>query len=129
MKFLFFCIKEKNCFYGDEEAELRGICGIFQTIARITFQSGEIFDINEYLYTGQTTGIDVGQESKLTGFITVLDTEVGEIDTPNGKVVFVEFIGATDAELLALKNKKITVKELYEKLGTDVTDYKRSSLV
>ena len=124
-----FTMKLKKDFYGNEKEELRGICGILQSIARITFQSGEIFDINEYLYTGQTTGIDVGQESKLTGFITVLDTEVGEIDTPNGKVVFVEFIGATDAELLALKNKKITVKELYEKLGTDVTDYKRSSLV
>ena len=124
-----FTMKLKKDFYGDEEAELRGICGIFQTIARITFQSGEIFDINEYLYTGQTTGMDVGQESELTGFITVLDTEVGEIDTPNGKVVFVEFVGATDAELLALKDKKITVKELYEKLGTDVTDYKRTSLI
>ena len=124
-----FTMKLKKDFYGDEEDELRGICGILQSIARITFQSGEIFDINEYLYTGQTTGMDVGQESELTGFITVLDTEVGEIDTPNGKVVFVEFIGATDAELLALKDKKITVKELYEKLGTDVTDYKRTSLI
>ena len=124
-----FTMKLKKDFYGDEEAELRGICGIFQTIARITFQSGEIFDINEYLYTGQTTGMDVGQESELTGFITVLDTEVGEIDTPNGKVVFVEFVGATDAELLALKDKKITVKELYEKLGTDVTNYKRASVI
>lgn len=85
--------------------------------------------MNEYLYTGQTDGMDVGQESELTGFITVLDTDAGEIQTPNGKVVFVEFIGATDAELIAIREKKMTVKELYEKMGTDVTDYKRESLV
>ena len=124
-----FTMKVKKDFYGDEEEELRGICGILQSIARITFQSGEIFDVNEYLYTGQTDGMDVGQESELTGFITVLDTDAGEIQTPNGKVVFVEFIGATDAELIAIREKKMTVKELYEKMGTDVTDYKRESLV
>lgn len=124
-----FTMKVKKDFYGDEEEELRGICGILQSIARITFQSGEIFDVNEYLYTGQTDGMDVGQESELTGFITVLDADAGEIQTPNGKVVFVEFIGATDAELIAIREKKMTVKELYEKMGTDVTDYKRASLV
>lgn len=124
-----FTLRLKKGFSDDEEAEIRCICGVFQSIAKITFNSGEIFNPYEYLYTGQTTGIDVCRQSQLTGFITVPDTVVSAIDTPNGKVDFVEFIGATDAELIKLKNKELTVKELYEKLGSDITDYSRKSII
>ena len=37
--------------------------------------------------------------------------------------------GVTDAELIKIKNHEMTVKELYEKLGTDVTNYERTSIV
>lgn len=125
-----FTLKLKKGCYEDEDAEIRGLCGIFQSIARMTFNSGEIFDVYEYLYTGQTEGMDVEQKSKITGFITIPDEKAGgEILTPNGKVTFVQFIGATDAELTKIKNKEMTVKELYDKLGTDLTDYRRDSVV
>ena len=65
----------------------------------------------------------------MQGFITILDTSFNTIDTPNGKVKFVEFIGVTDDELMAIRKKEISVKELYEKLGSDVTDYSRESLL
>ena len=45
-----------------------------------------------------------------------------------GKVDFVEFIGATDLELIALKNKELDVKSLYEKIGSDITNYNRKSV-
>lgn len=32
-------------------------------------------------------------------------------------------------ELLAIQNKQIKAKDLYEKLGSDVTDYNRDSVV
>ena len=73
--------------------------------------------------------MDVQQKSAITGFITVPETKLPGIDTPNGKVLFVEFIGMTDAELLKIKNKECTVEEMYQKLGSDVTDYERSSIV
>ena len=104
-----FTIKLKKAGLADENAEIRTICGIFQSLARLTFQNGEIFQPNEYIYTGQALGMDNRQQSALTGFITVLD-EAGEIMTPNGKVQFVKLIGTTDAELKALYNKEITVK-------------------
>ena len=120
---------KKNC-YEDEEGEIRCICGILQSIARITFQSGEIFDTYEYLYTGQKEGMDSTQQSLITGFITIPDEMAGgEIDTPNGKVTFVEFIGVTDAEITKVKDKELTVKELYGMLGSDLTDYSRKSVV
>ncbi len=101
---------KKNCCE-DEEAEIRCVCGNFQNL----------------IYTGQKNGIDVRQMSALTGFITVPDTLVRGIDTPNGHVDFVEFIGATDAELLKIQSKETTVRELFEKIG-DMTDYSRKSL-
>ena len=103
------------------------MCGILQSLARLTFNRGEIFQPNEYIYTGQTTGMDPEGKSLITGFITKLD-KLGEIESPNGKLQFVELIGVTDNELKAIIDKKITVDELYEKLGCEYTDYARKSL-
>ena len=83
----------------------------------------------EYLYTGQTQGIDVEMKSNITGFITIPDNELNPINSPNGKVTFVEFIGATDSELIALKNKELDVKSLYEKIGSDIINYSRKSVI
>lgn len=124
-----FTIKLKKDKYEDEEAEIRCICGILQSIARITFNNGELFKVYEYLYTGQKEGIDVNMKSNITGFITIPDKDIKPIITKNGKVEFVEFIGVTDSELQALINKKIDVKSLYNKIGSDITDYNRNSVI
>lgn len=123
-----FTLKLKKAGLADEDAEIKTVCGIFQTLARLSFQNGEIFQHDEYIYTGQTMGMDNRQLSKLTGFITAWD-EAGEIVTPNGKVQFVKLIGATDTELKALYNKEITVPEIAEKIGSDLTDYMRDSVL
>ncbi len=124
-----FTLKLKKDNYENEEEELKCICGILQTIARMTFSNGEIFRAFEYLYTGQTQGIDTQMKSNITGFITVPEKCVEMIETPNGKLNFVEFIGVTNSELIAIREKKITVIELYEKLGTDVTNYNRQEVI
>ena len=124
-----FTFKLKKDNYEDEEAEIKCICGILQSIARITFTEGELFKSYEYLYTGQTEGIDVKMQSNITGFITIPDKDIKSIVTPNGKVDFVEFIGVTNNELIALKDKQITVKELYNKIGSDITSYNRKSVI
>ena len=123
-----FTFKLKKDNYEDEEAEIKCICGILQSIARITFTKGEVFGPYEYLYTGQTQGIDTKMQSNITGFITIPDKEFQSISTPNGKVDFVEFIGATDSELIALRNQETDVKSLYEEIGSDVTSYSRKSV-
>lgn len=124
-----FTFKLKKDCYTDEEQEIQCICGLLQQIAQITFTSGEIFNAYEYLYTGQTEGIDSRQISNITGFITIPDTNFSTLDTENGRVDFVEFIGVTNDELLALKNKELDVKTLYDKLDSDVTDYTRKSVI
>ncbi len=124
-----FTMKLKKDTSADEEAEIRCVCGILQSLARLTFTKGEVFLPNEYIYTRQTEGVDADRLSNITGFITVAEPKVPEIRTPNGIVVFVELIGATDAELRAVYDKQLRVNELYEKLGSDVTDYHRQSVV
>jgi len=120
-------VKLKKDGLEDEETSIGGMCGILQSLARLTYNEGEIFQPDEYIYTGQTTGMDPTGESLITGFITQLD-KLGEIETPNGKVQFVELIGVTDAELKAVIDKKLRVKELFERLGSEYTDYKRENL-
>ncbi|MBO4627149.1 MAG: suppressor of fused domain protein [Lachnospiraceae bacterium] len=112
----------------DPEAEIRNICSILQTVARITFTKNECFFPNEFIYTGQTAGMDSKQQSLLTGFIVVKDPTVETLETFNGRVEFRELVGMTDAELKTLKSHD-SVAEIYEKLGTDVTDWKRASIV
>ena len=121
-------MKLKKYQFEDEEAELKCICGILQMIARITFTKDELFAPYEYIYTGQTEGIDAYRKSNLTGFITVPDPTVSAIDTENGRVEFLELIGMTDAELKTLSSHA-SVEELYKKYGTDLTDYHRESIV
>lgn len=127
MEFTFKLKKDNSWEEQDEEDEIRSVYGILQSIAKITFTQGEVFKAYEYLYSGQTGGIDAGGKSNITGFITIPDRRFQSIDSPNGKVDFVEFIGVTNDELLALRNKKTDVRGLYEKIGLDVTSYSRES--
>lgn len=124
-----FTFKLKKDNYENEESEIRGICSWLQQIASASYTNGEIFNVYEYLYTAKDDGIDSRKKSNLTGFITIPDTDFKSIDTENGKVDFVEFIGVTNDELLALKNKELSVEELYKKLQSDVTDYNRKSVL
>lgn len=122
-----FTMKLRKAGLEDVHAELHCAAGILQDLAKLTFEKGEQFYPNEYIYTGQTTGMDMRQVSKLTGFITAWD-EAGTIETPNGKVDFVQLIGATDPELRAVMDGTLRVAELAGRLG-GWTDYTRDSTV
>ena len=124
-----FTFKLKKDNSENEELEIKCVCGILQSLARITFTQGEIFKSFEYVYTGQTAGIDAKQKSNITRFITILDSSVDSIETKKGKVDFVEFIGVTNEEIKAVHDKTLTVSELYERLKTDVTSYNRQSVI
>lgn len=123
-----FTVKLKKYPGMDEEEEIKGIVGILQELARITFRNGEVFQPYEFIYTGQKQGMDTQQKSKITGFITVPEPMLEKINTPNGEVQFVELVGATDFELQAILQRQLRVKGLYKMLGSDWTDYQRQSV-
>ena len=120
-------MKLKKADFADEELELKNVVGILQTIARITVRENELFGPYEFIATGQEEGMDTEQASVLTGLITVPDSLARSLDTPNGSVNFLSLIGVSNPELKTLSTHD-SVKDLYRKLGTDVTDYKRASL-
>lgn len=123
-----FTLKLRKHGLTNEEAEIRGICGILQALARMTFEHGEIFQPYEYIYTGQKEGMDAEAISAITGFITALD-ELGTIDTPNGKVTFVQLIGMQDKELKTILDKRYQVRDLLAMLPDTLTDYTRKSIL
>ena len=51
----------------------------------------------------QTVGIDIQQKSKLTGFLTASDNLAKPLDTPHGKVQFLQAVGITAKELEMLR--------------------------
>lgn len=119
MEFTFKLKKDKSI----TDEFLKEICSILQDVARITFTEGELFKEYEY--------IDFGEKlfnSSISGFITVKDPDAKSINTPNGRVSFILFIGVTEDEITSIKNGKITVRDLYPKIG-DITDLKRKSSV
>lgn len=119
---------KKASLDGMDEDEIKCMVGIMQSMGRYCYERNTIFQPEEYIYTRQEQGIDSRAISNITGFVTVLD-EAGEIDTPHGKVQFVQLVGMTDAELKAIFEKRATVAELLGKLGHTLTDYKRESLL
>jgi hypothetical protein len=106
------------------ETEILGICGILQSLARYVFESKKCIAPYEYIYSGQTVGIDPKGSCKLTGFATLPD-DAGIIDTANGKVEFVCVVGMTDRELRSIVDKERTTKEVMDMYGSDLTDYSR----
>ena len=67
--------------------------------------------------------------SNITGFITIPEPKIEKIDTPNGAVDFVEFIGVTNEELLTVKGKGPLRTRTLPTIGTDITSYHRDSII
>ncbi len=119
----------------EERKELLNIALLLQNFAKYIIQESSIVKPCEdtYLVKGSSSkkniGIDIAGTSNIVAFITVPDKDLQSLDTPYGRVDFITLIGITKKELQALRNRKITEKELYEKLGTDVTSYTRKSVI
>ena len=119
----------------EERKELLYIALLLQKFAKYIIQENSIVKPYEdtYLVKGsslrKSIGIDIAGTSNIVAFITVPDKDLQSLDTPYGRVDFIALIGITKKELQAIRNRKITEKELYEKIGTDVTSYHRKSVI
>ena len=71
-----------------------------------------------------------GNNGDNSEIITVGPTpDAGIVETPHGWVKFTELIGVTEAELEGIKNDWITVPQLFQALGTELTMYDRISMM
>lgn len=119
----------------EEQKELLNIALLLQKFAKYIIQENSIVKpyedtyLVEGMYSKKNVGIDIAGTSNIVAFITVPDKDLQSLDTPYGRVDFIALIGITKKELQAIRNGKITEKELYEKIGTDVTSYTRKSVI
>jgi len=84
-----------------------------QNIAKYVFKSGNGF--GEYHYMSANGPIRTETNTEITAFAFYIDPEMGTIDTPHGKVVFIQLFGLTTQEYNSIRNKEYTTKQLLEK--------------
>lgn len=118
-----FTFKFKKGDYENELLEIMNIAGMLQALAGVVKRGVRMLGPYDLIYTGQAAGIDSTQTSKIKSLILVPDSTAHSIETPNGKVDFLCFVGITDHEVRQIQKKEKTVQEVYEALGSDVTDF------
>ncbi|MCR4555521.1 MAG: suppressor of fused domain protein [Alphaproteobacteria bacterium] len=121
---------EEHSEHCKEYKELMNVCQTLQTVAKWIFEGYmEPVSAFHYIFPKQNRGIDCKGKSGITGLICVPERLINEISTPHGNVKFIELVGVTTSELNALESKKITVTDLYRRLNSDITDYRRNSVI
>ncbi|GJM68677.1 hypothetical protein HMSSN036_08930 [Paenibacillus macerans] len=113
----------------DEEEPPAWALNLLQNMGRYVFRSGNVFRAGDYLDANGP--ICVGDDTKLTALAFTWDPELPEIDTPNGKVEFLQMIGITGDELEAMQawNTRGMLKACEGHLPGLVTDLSRDSVL
>lgn len=74
---------------------------LLQNLARYVFNSGNVFEPGHHMDANGPIALETG--TKLTALCFIEDPQLPTIDTPHGKVSFVQLIGITGDELQAIK--------------------------
>lgn len=109
----------------NDDQEINCACETLRCLARVIEEKQEPFIPSQYIRTNNAISMDAESKSNITGFITIDEPIINDIPISGGKIKLIELIGATDMELKAIMENQMTVDDLYKKLGTDITDYKR----
>lgn len=102
---------------------------LLQNMARYVFSSGNIFASGHYLDANGP--ICLGADTKLTALAFTDDPELPAIDTPNGRVEFLQLVGITADELEAMMcwNTNSFLHACDDTLPAYITDLSRDSLL
>ena len=110
-------------------AFLRWALNFLQNLARYVFQSGHGFHAGHYLHANGPIAADTATHLQAVAFAH--DPELPPIDTPNGRLEFLQVIGLTSEEEFALKRwSTLKVLDVFQDyLPLWVTDLERESLL
>jgi len=102
---------------------------LLQNMARYVFSSGNIFASGHYLDANGP--ICLGADTKLTALAFIDDPEIPAVDTPNGRVEFLQMVGITGDELETMMtwNTLSFLQACEENLPRYITDLSRDSLL
>lgn len=88
------------------------VLNLLNNLARYVFKSKRWFEPNQWIPAGGPIRADY--PTNLVGLVFLQDPVLKEIETPHGRVEFVQIFGITSGELEAIKTKKITCEEFIE---------------
>jgi hypothetical protein len=88
------------------------VCNLLQNIARYVFKSGKHFQAGQWIPAGGPIRADY--PTAIVGLAFLDDPKLDPIDTPHGRVEFVQAFGLTQSEVDALKAKTRTATEIVE---------------
>jgi len=98
---------------GQEPGEEPGwVLNLLQNIARYVFKSGRWFEPNQWLAAGGPLRAEYPTE--LVGLAFLTDPTLGAIDTPHGRVEFIQAFGLTGGELTAIRAESRTCESVIE---------------
>ena len=115
--------------FKDDEGDPGWAMHVMNNLARYVYSSGRWFEENQFIPANGPVLLNT--ETDITGFITVLDPELGRMQTPHGEVSFIQLVGITSAELEHLSKNATTeeVEKLIAGLQTNnpllITDLER----
>lgn len=100
-----------------------------QNLARYVFSSGNAFADGHYLNANGPIAVDTDTRIRSVAFVR--DPELGEIDSPHGKVEFLQVVGLTNEEELALKrwSTRKVLHAFEPHMPLWITDLERDSLM
>lgn len=94
------------------EAEPSWVAALLQNIARYVYQSKRWFE--PYHFIPANGPIRLGTDTAVTALATVMDPELGAIDTVHGRVEFIQFLGITQAEYDTLRAGTLSCRDFIE---------------
>jgi hypothetical protein len=88
------------------------VLNLLNNLARYVFKSQKWFEPNHWLQANGPIRIDYPTD--IVGLVFLLDPTLAPIDTPHGRVDFLQAFGITSSELERIKSKTVTVEEVIE---------------
>lgn len=103
------------------------VCSLLQNLARYVFESGKWFE--PYHWIPANGPIQADSDTDIIGLAFLSDPALPPIDTPHGRVEFIQAFGITQSELDPLLEKRGNAQELIEAHRTNnpllITDLSR----
>lgn len=93
-------------------SEPNWVCNLLQNLARYVFQTGRCFE--QYHWIAANGPIRADYPKDIVGLAFMLDPALEAIETPHGRVEFVQAFGITGGELERIKSKSTTCEQVIE---------------
>ncbi|KUF35786.1 MULTISPECIES: suppressor of fused domain protein [Lysinibacillus] len=113
----------------NEEEPPAWALNLLQNMGRYVFNSGNVFRAGDYLDANGPICLDA--DTQLTALAFTYDPQLAEINTPNGKMEFIQMVGISEDELEAMQtwNTLGVLEAGIEQIPSYITDLTRNSLL